>query len=366
MRPDDLDHMRAALALARRGLGETAPNPSVGCVIVKDGSVVGRGRTATGGRPHAEVQALAMAGGAARGATAYVTLEPCNFTGKTGPCTEALIEAGIARVVVGATDPHPKVNGAGVARLRAAGIQVTENIFQSECFAVISGFAMVAAEHRPLLRLKTASTLDGRIATATRESQWLTGESSRRAAHAMRGRHDAVMVGVGTVLADDPELTCRIEGFRSAPLVRIVIDSHLRTPLLSKLVRGAAEHPLWLLHRDGADRLRAQALESAGVKLIELPAASAGVDLRAAVQALAKAGLTRVLAEGGGTLAAGLLRENLVDRLAWFQAPGIIGGDGWPAAQGFGITALADMPRFTPVAQERFGDDMLTTYRRAH
>lgn len=357
--------MRAALALARRGLGETAPNPSVGCVIVKEGRVIGRGHTATGGRPHAEVEALRMAGGAARGATAYVTLEPCSFVGKSGACTEALIEAGIRRVVLGATDPHPKVNGAGVKRLREAGLEVTENVLQKECLAVISGFAMVVEQGRPLVRLKLASTLDGRIATSTKESQWLTGESARRAAHAMRGRHDAAMVGVGTVLSDDPELTCRIAGFRTAPLVRVVVDSHLRTPLMSRLVRSAQEHPLWLLHRNGADPKRKVALQEAGVKLFELPVSAAGVDLTAAMQMLAKAGLTRILVEGGGTLAAGILREQLVDRLAWFHAPGIIGGDGWPAAQGFGVTTLASMPRFVPLAQERWGDDMLTTYRRA-
>jgi diaminohydroxyphosphoribosylaminopyrimidine deaminase/5-amino-6-(5-phosphoribosylamino)uracil reductase len=207
--------------------------------------------------------------------------------------------------------------------------------------------------------------LDGKIATKTRESQWLTGEPARRAAHAMRGRHDAVMAGVGTVLTDDPELTCRIEGFRTAPLVRIVVDSHLRTPLMSKLVRTARIAPLWLLHRDGAGSARKHALEAAGVKLFELPGSTAGVDLPAAMKLLAKNGLTRILAEGGGTLAAGLLRENLVDRLAWFHAPSIIGGDGWPAAQAFGVVHLADMPRFVPMAQERWGDDMLSTFRRA-
>jgi diaminohydroxyphosphoribosylaminopyrimidine deaminase/5-amino-6-(5-phosphoribosylamino)uracil reductase len=361
----DEANMRAALALARRGLGETAPNPSVGCVIVQQGRVVGKGRTATGGRPHAEVAALAMAGEQARGATAYVTLEPCNFTGKTGPCTEALIAAGVARVVVGATDPHPKVNGAGIQLLRAAGISVTTGVLEQECAAVISGFVMCVIQGRPLIRLKLAATLDGRIATSTRESQWLTGEPARRAAHAMRGRHDAVLVGVGTVLADDPELICRIEGFRKAPLIRIVIDSHLRTPLMSRLVRGAAAHPLWLLHRDGADPARRKALQAAGVKTMEMPASNAGVDLAAAAKILAQAGLTRILCEGGGTLAAGLLRANLVDRLAWFHAPGIIGGDGWPAAQGFGVAKLAAMPRFIPVACERWGDDWLTTYRKA-
>jgi diaminohydroxyphosphoribosylaminopyrimidine deaminase/5-amino-6-(5-phosphoribosylamino)uracil reductase len=359
----DQQHMRAAIALAQRGLGETAPNPSVGCVIVKDNAVIGRGRTAAGGRPHAETEALRAAGKAARGGTVYVSLEPCSHTGKTPPCAGALVEAGVARVVIGTRDPNRQVNGRGIAILRDAGIAVTENILQAEAEKVISGFATVQTAGRPLLRLKLASTLDGKIATRTRESQWLTGEPARRASHAMRGRHDAVMVGVGTVLSDDPELTCRITGFRRAPLVRVVVDSHLRTPLMSKLVRDANAQPLWLLHRDGADNARKIALSAAGARLIELPGSSAGVDLPAALQALAKAGLTRVLAEGGGTLAAGLLRDHLVDRLAWFHAPAIMGGDGWPAAQGFGISRLDEMPRFSLMARELWGNDMLSTYR---
>jgi len=359
------EHMRAALALAQRGLGQTAPNPSVGCVIVKNHRVVGRGFTAPGGRPHAEIQALAAAGPNAKGATAYVTLEPCCFTGKSGPCTEALIQAGIARVVLGATDPHAKVNGAGIAKLRAEGIEIIDNVLKAACEDSIAGFASVIKQNRPLVTLKLASSLDGKIATAKGDSQWITGTESRRVAHALRGRHDAVLVGVGTVLADDPELTCRIEGFRTAPLTRLVIDSHLRTPLLSRLVRGASANPLWILHRDGADKLRIKALESAGVKLIEVPGSPAGVDLCAAMQALAKNGLTRVLAEGGGKIAAGLLRSGLVDRLAWFHAASVIGGDGWPGCQGFGVAALTDAPRFTPLAQRRIGDDMLSEFTKA-
>jgi diaminohydroxyphosphoribosylaminopyrimidine deaminase/5-amino-6-(5-phosphoribosylamino)uracil reductase len=361
----DAYHMRAAIALARRGLGETAPNPSVGCVIVRAGRVIARARTAPGGRPHAETEALRLAGEAARGATAYVSLEPCAHIGHTPPCTGALIAAGVKRVVIGLRDPNPKVNGRGVAQLHEAGVEVTENVLPAEAAAVIGGFATVQTRGRPLMRLKLASSLDGKIATSTRQSQWLTGEVARRVAQAMRGRHDAVMVGVGTVLSDDPELTCRIPGYRRAPLVRIVVDSHLRTPLLSRLVRGATRQPLWLLHRDHADPLRKRALEEAGVKLIELPGSEAGVDLRAALGALAQAGLTRVLAEGGGTLAAGLLRAHLVDRLAWFHAPCVIGGDGWPAAQAFGVTALSEMPRFVPVAQHRWGDDLLSTFKSA-
>ncbi|MDE2239940.1 MAG: bifunctional diaminohydroxyphosphoribosylaminopyrimidine deaminase/5-amino-6-(5-phosphoribosylamino)uracil reductase RibD [Rhodospirillales bacterium] len=360
----DTDFMRAALALARRGLGQTAPNPSVGCVIVNKGNVVGRGFTAPGGRPHAEVMALRAAGERARGGTAYVTLEPCSFSGKSGPCTDALISAGLSRVVLGAQDPHPKVNGLGVAQLKSAGILVTENVLKEECEAVIAGFAAVQREQRPLLRLKLATSLDGCIATSGRESQWITGPEARLAVHAMRGRHDAVLTGVGTVLDDNPELTCRIEGFRTVPLIRIVVDSHLRTPLLSKLVRGAAEHPLWILHRDGADKLRRRALEDAGAKLFELPGSSAGVDLSAGMQALARAGITRVLAEGGGTLAAGLLRAKLVDRISWFHAPCIIGGDGYSAVQAFGISRLEDAPRFALASAKRLGHDMLSQFRR--
>ncbi len=356
--------MRAALALARRGLGQTAPNPSVGCVIVKAGRVLGRGTTSPGGRPHAEINALAMAGEAARGATAYVTLEPCCFTGKSGPCTEALIQSGIQRVVIGAHDPHPKVNGAGIKRLREAGIDVTDGVLTPEAETVIEGFALTLRASRPLVRLKLASSLDGRIATASGQSQWITGPESRRATHALRGRHDAVLVGVGTVLADDPELTCRLDGFRAAPLVRVVVDSHLRTPLLSKLVRAATEHPLWILHRDGADKLRAKALESAGVKLIELPASTIGVDLAAGMQALAKHGLTRVMVEGGASIASSLLRARLVDRLSWFHAPAVLGGDGWPAAQAFGVTQLDEMPRFRAVSRQQWGQDVLTNFRK--
>jgi diaminohydroxyphosphoribosylaminopyrimidine deaminase/5-amino-6-(5-phosphoribosylamino)uracil reductase len=362
----DIQHMRAAITLARRGLGETAPNPSVGCVIVKNNAVIARARTAPGGRPHAEAAALRIAGAAARGATAYVSLEPCSHHGKTPPCANALVDSGIARAVIGARDPNPIVNGEGIQILRNAGIEVTENVLNAEAQAVISGFAMVQTAGRPLLRLKLASTLDGKIATRSMESQWLTGEAARRAAHAMRGRHDAVMAGVGTVLADDPELTCRIDGFRSARLVRIVVDSHLRTPLLSKLVASANETPVWILHRNGADAIRKQALETAGVRLIEVAGGNAGVDLTAALQALAKAGLTRILAEGGASIAAALLRARLVDRLAWFHAPGIIGADGWPAAQAFGIEHLTDMPRFTLLAQERWGNDLLSTFTATH
>ena len=366
--PDDHDHMRAALALARRGLGSTWPNPSVGCVIVSNGRVVGRGLTAPGGRPHAEPTALSMAGDRARGATAYVTLEPCCHWGRTPPCTDALIAAGVARVVIAERDPDPRVDSMGAATLRAAGIQVDEGLLADDARDTLAGFLSRVTKGRPLVTLKLASTLDGRIATATGESQWITGPGARRAAHAIRGRSDAVLVGIGTVLADDPDLTCRIPGFRQTPIVRIVVDSQLRTPTEARLVATARDNPTWILHRPDAPAARALALSERGVVTIPVPSANPGVDLTEAMQALGNAGITRLMIEGGGLIAGAALRADLVDRLAWFHAPAIIGGDGWPAVQAFGIEALADMPRFTPTRTTPLatlnGSDTLTEYTR--
>ncbi len=362
---DDTGHMRAALALARRGNGRTWPNPSVGCVIVKDGRVIGRATTAQGGRPHAEPQALAMAGAAARGATAYVTLEPCCFHGRTPPCTDALIAAGVARVVVGVRDPDPRVNGAGLARLRAAGIAVEVGVLAEEASDVVAGFFSRVQRSRPLVTLKLASTLDGRIATRGGESQWITGEPARRMSHALRGRHDAILVGVGTVLADNPDLTCRIPGFKSLPMVRVVADSRLRLPLTCRLVATASSVPTWVLAGGTVDPHREAALESAGVVVLRVGDSPAGVDLRQGLEALAERGITRLLAEGGAQLAAALLRDDLVDRLAWFHAPTVMGGDGWPAAQAFGVERLAQMQHFKRVGSRAVGADLLSEYVRA-
>lgn len=356
--------MRAALALARRGLGRCWPNPSVGCVVVKDGRVVGRATTAPGGRPHAETQALAMAGEVARGATVYVTLEPCCHHGATPPCTDALISAGVARVVVATVDQDRRVSGAGLAQLRAAGILVDEGLLADEGCEVAAGFFCRVVHHRPLVTLKLASTLDGRIATRSGESQWITGEPARRMGHALRGQNDAVMAGVGTVLADNPELTCRIPGYKDLPTVRVVADSHLRTPLMSRLVATASLTPTWILTRDGADPSRRAAMENAGVVLIDVKAAEPGVDLAQSLTALAERGITRLLVEGGASLAAALLRSELVDRIAWFHAPCVMGGDGWPAARAFGVEALADMPRFARISSTPVGEDLFTEYRR--
>ena len=360
----DPEHMRAALALARRGLGSTWPNPSVGCVLMRDSRVVGRGTTAPGGRPHAEAVALAQAGHLARGATAYVTLEPCSHHGRSPPCADALVAAGITRVVVACGDPDPRVNGAGVAVLQAAGIEVTIGLLANEARSLQLGFLTRVGLGRPMVTLKLASTLDGRIATHAGESQWITGPEARRAAHALRGQHDAVLAGVGTIQADDAELTCRIPDYRKTPDLRIVVDSRLRTPLTARVVATAAAAPTWFLHRAGADADRMRAFGDAGVRLIEAPGAEPGIDLAAGMQALGAAGLTRVLVEGGAQIAGGLLRAGLVDRIAWFHAPAVMGGDGWPAAQAFGTTALQDMPRFRRVDSRPMGDDMLTELSR--
>ena len=360
----DLPHMRAALSLARRGLGTTWPNPSVGCVIVRDGRVVGRGHTQPGGRPHAEPVALGMAGAVAKGATAYVTLEPCCHWGRSPPCTDALIAAGIARVVVAETDPDPRVNGEGLAKMRSAGIEVQSGLMAEEARETLIGFHHRITLGRPMVTLKLASTLDGRIATRAGESQWITDTPARRLAHAMRGRHDAVMVGVGTVLADNPDLTCRIPGFRPIPNVRVIADSHLRTSLTSRLLTTASDIPTWFLLRAGTNLAREDAFRDLGAKLIKIPGSSAGVDLTASLAALGKAGLTRVLVEGGGQLAAALLRADLVDRIAWFHAPAIMGGDGWPAVQAFGTDTLDRMPRFRRDCITVVGDDMLSEFTR--
>ena len=360
---DDHHHMQAALALGRRGLGSTWPNPSVGCVLIRNGRVVGRGTTAPGGRPHAETIALAMAGPAARGATAYVTLEPCSHHGQTPPCADALIAAGIARVVIAGTDPDSRVNGTGIARLRAAGVEVLTGLLTPEADAQQAGFLHRIRDGRPLVTLKLATTLDGRIATRTGASQWITGPAARRAAHALRGRHDAVMVGIGTVLADDPDLTCRIPGFRRTPMVRIILDGTLRTPPSARLVTTAADQPTWIVHGSNAPAAHHAALQRPGIRLI--PTGTPRVDLSAALHALGAAGLTRVLAEGGAGVAAALIAAGLVDRIAWFHAPALIGGDGLPAVRSCGVSALDRMPRFTRTAARPLGDDMLTELQAA-
>ncbi|MDB5407768.1 MAG: ribD [Rhodospirillales bacterium] len=363
-RSGDVGHMRAALALARRGLGEVWPNPSVGCVIVRDGVVVGRGWTQPGGRPHGETEALRRAGEAARGASAYVSLEPCCHWGKTPPCADALIAAGIARVLIPLEDPDPRVSGQGIARLRAAGIAVELGLCAAEAAELNAGFFSRIRRGLPLVTLKLATTLDGRIATHAGESQWITGPLSRDRAHLMRSSHDAVMIGSGTALADDPQLTVRLPGLGHRSPVRIVVDSRLRVPLTARLVAEARIVPTWFVTLVNGEAPRRQAFRDCGVELVEVEAAGEGVDIAAALRALGERGLTRILVEGGGKLAASLLRADVVDRIAWFRAPLAIGGDGVSAIAAFGLDRLAEAPRFQRTGLEASGDDVLETYRR--
>jgi diaminohydroxyphosphoribosylaminopyrimidine deaminase/5-amino-6-(5-phosphoribosylamino)uracil reductase len=364
----DRRFMKLALALARRGLGTVSPNPAVGCVLVSpEGIVVGRGWTQPGGRPHAETEALRRAGARARGTTAYVTLEPCSHTGRTPPCANALIEAGVARVVGAIEDPDPRVSGQGFARLTAAGIEVSTDLFVDEVAEVNAGFLLHRAEGRPLVTLKVASTLDGRIATHRGESQWITGAAARRCGHMMRVTHDAVVVGIGTALVDDPELTCRLPGLEGHSPVRVVIDTRLQLPLASKLVRTARETPTWVAVSAEIEADRRTAYEDFGVVVLPI---DVGGDHHpepiAILKALGARGLTRVLVEGGSAVAAALMRANLIDRMAWFRAASVMGGAGIPVIAAYGVNALSQMRRFELISNQSVGDDRLETYRVAH
>ena len=364
LRQFDLRAMRAALALARRGLGAVWPNPAVGCVIVNENRVVGRGWTQPGGRPHGETEALRRAGGAARGGTAYVSLEPCCHWGRTPPCTDAVIAAGIRRVVVALEDADPRVAGEGVRRLRAAGLHVETGLCATEAAEINAGFFCRLRTGRPLVTLKLATSLDGRIATARSESQWISGVPAREHAHALRATHDAIMVGTGTVLADNPQLTCRLPGLAHRSPVRVVIDRDLRIPPTMRLILDARAVPVWILTSPSADLARRRALVAAGATVIDIdPGPNGDRSLAAALAALGGCGITRLLLEGGGRLAAAFARDGLVDRLVWVHAPMLIGGDGIPAIAELGLEALSKAPSFERLSAETVGDDLLTVFR---
>ena len=361
--PRDSAFMLAALTLAARGLGRVWPNPAVGCVLVKDGRVVGRGWTQAGGRPHAETEALARTGERARGATAYVTLEPCAHHGVTGPCCDALIEAGIARAVIALEDPDPRVSGKGIARLRAEGVEVATGLCREQAAELNRGFLSRVTKGRPLFTLKLATSLDGRIATRTGDSRWITGEEARARAHLQRATHDAVLVGSGTVLADDPDLRCRLPGMADRSPVRLVADARLRVPADARLVRTARDTPTWILTTEHADPTKRALLAGAGVETIDLSSDIEGrLEPVAMARALASRGLTRVLLEGGGTLAAAFLRADLIDRLAWFTAPKIIGGDGTAAVGALRLSRIDEARPFLLEAVALAANDIHTTY----
>ncbi len=357
--------MRSAVALARRALGRTWPNPPVGCVLVRDGRVLSRGNTAAGGRPHAEAVALERAGGAASGATAYVTLEPCAHHGRTPPCAEALIAAGIRRVVVAARDPDPRVDGRGIARLKNADLAVRTGVCGEEAEELLSGFAMRVREGRPLITLKLASTIDSRIATAGGESRWITGAAARRSVHLLRARHDAILVGGRTALRDDPSLTCRLDGLEGASPLRLVADGRDSLPPTHALAATADRTPSWLLVPEGRAARRRAELAGTSMSILAVRETADGrVDLPAALRRLGAEGLTSILVEGGAGLAASLLSRDLVDRLVWYRAPRIVGGDGRGAVDPFGVESLDAARAFENISVRPVGGDSIEIYGR--
>jgi len=356
----DVRFMTLALSLGRRGIGRVWPNPAVGCVIVRDGGIVGRGWTADGGRPHAETRALAQAGSAAKGATVYVTLEPCAHHGQTPACAQALIDAGVARVVVATGDPDRRVAGRGIGMLRNAGISVDLGLCDTEARRDHAGFLSRVTNNRPFVTLKMAGTLDGRIATASGESQWITGPDARRDVHMMRARHDAVMIGAGTVRADDPSLTVRGLGITRQP-VRVVISQALNIPAQCQLAQTASEVPVWLCHGKGADVGAWTALGA-----VSLPCATTAgqVDPLAVLARLADQGITRVFCEGGAGLAASLLHAGAVDALVIYTAGAAIGAEGMPMLAAMGIERLQDAPRFVQASIRSVGSDIRHIWTR--
>ncbi|WP_116082597.1 bifunctional diaminohydroxyphosphoribosylaminopyrimidine deaminase/5-amino-6-(5-phosphoribosylamino)uracil reductase RibD [Tropicimonas sp. IMCC34011] len=354
--------MRAALGLAARGLGRVWPNPAVGCIIVRDGRVVGRGRTQDGGRPHAEVVALTEAGRAAEGADVYVTLEPCAHHGKTPPCSDALVAARPARVITALTDPDPRTAGQGHARLRAAGIKVVTGVLAAEADRLQEGFLRRVTSGRPMLTLKLAGSVDGRIATASGESRWITGPAARRLVHGMRARHDAVLIGSGTARADDPMLTVRGLGVDRQP-VRVVASRRLDLDPKGRLAASARDVPLWLCHGPDAPAKRIAEWREQGAVLLECPLAGSQLDMDGMMAALGAGGLTRVFCEGGGQLAASLLGAGLVDELIAFTGGVALGAEGWPGLAAMGIGALGEAPRFRLDRLEEIGGDAVAYWR---
>jgi diaminohydroxyphosphoribosylaminopyrimidine deaminase/5-amino-6-(5-phosphoribosylamino)uracil reductase len=355
--------MRHALVLGRRGLGRTAPNPSVGCVIVAaDGRVVGRGRTGDGGRPHAEALALAMAGAAAKGATAYVTLEPCATVTATPACAQSLIAAGVARVVVAVADPDHRTDGDGIARLRAAGVEVATGVLAEAAAETHAGFFRRVQHARPLVTLKIAQSLDGKTASASGDSKWITGEDARRFGHLLRAENDAILVGIGTALADDPELTCRLPGLEGQSPLRVVLDSRLRLTEASKLVQTARQHPtiVFTAAREGGDGLR-----RLGVEIVAVARDARGrPDIGAMLTELARRNVTRLLVEGGATVHAAFLDLGAADRLEIFTAPTALGESGQGSIDALAALTLGEAPKFTRTGSRQLGSDLLESYAR--
>jgi diaminohydroxyphosphoribosylaminopyrimidine deaminase/5-amino-6-(5-phosphoribosylamino)uracil reductase len=355
MAANDSRFMREAVRLGRKGLGRTSPNPPVGAVVVANGRVVGRGYHHGPGRPHGEIEALRQAGARSRGATLYVTLEPCNHHGRTPPCTDAVVAAGVRRVVFGMRDPNPRVRGGGAARLRRRGIAVETGVEADACTELNAAFTSVVTRGLPLVTLKLGASLDGRIATRTGASRWITGPKARQVVQRLRDEHDAVMVGAGTVLADDPQLTCRRPGGRD-PL-RVIVDGRLRIPLAARVVSPMAASGT-IVATTVRSRRKVAELRRRGVRVLAL-GRDGEVPLTALLRRLARMGISSVLIEGGGQLAAAAVRSRVVDRLMIFLAPRLIGGDGVPMIGQLHVRVLKNAPTVRLLSVSRIGDDLL-------
>lgn len=361
----DQEYMRQALALAEQGLGRVAPNPSVGCVIVKDGVVVGQARTADGGRPHAEVQALAQAGEKAKGATVYVTLEPCCHHGQTLPCTDSLIAAQVAKVIVACKDEDKRVSGQGIQTLRDAGIAVVVGVLENEARELNEGFFKRIKNYRPFVTLKMATSIDSKIATGFGESQWITGPQSRKRVHEERSRHDAILTGINTILKDDPLMTTRLDGVEHRSL-RVILDTKLQFPLGTKMSATTLQGEVWIYTSPDCDKEKKAQLEKAGLKVIEMDLSTGGrVSLPFVLEHLAENGITRLMVEAGQSVFSSFLKLKIWDRLLLFRAPIIIGHGGVDAFGDLELESLSKAPRLSLIAKEQYGDDLLEIYKNA-
>jgi diaminohydroxyphosphoribosylaminopyrimidine deaminase/5-amino-6-(5-phosphoribosylamino)uracil reductase len=366
MRASDEDHMAQALALARRGLGTTWPNPSVGCVVVsKDGEIVGRGTTAPGGRPHAEAVALDRAGAHARGATLYVTLEPCAHEGRGAACADAIAAAGLARAVVALGDPDPRTAGDGLRRLRAAGIEVTEGVRKSEALSVALGHVLRVTQGRPAVTLKLAVGSDGLVPRGEGGAPtWVTGELARAHAHLQRARADAILVGRGTVIADNPSLTCRLPGMECRSPVRVILDRRLRTPPDARLFEDEMV-PVWIVCAEAEINGNADALQERGAEIIPVEIDAHGLPaIHEALAQLARRGITRVLVEGGPSVAHVLLAAGLVDEAVIYQGGRPAGNDGLLPFADQGLDRLTASGQFIQTQTRDFGPDRMTAWQR--
>jgi diaminohydroxyphosphoribosylaminopyrimidine deaminase/5-amino-6-(5-phosphoribosylamino)uracil reductase len=359
--------MRLALTLGRRGLGRTWPNPAVGAVVVRDGVIVGRGWTQPGGRPHAEPEALARAGEAAQGATLYVTLEPCSHFGKSPPCVDAVIASGIARVVSAIEDPNPEVAGQGHARLRAAGITVDVGLGAAEAARDHAGHFRRIRDKRPHVILKLAVSADDKIGAAGHKPVAITGEAARSRVHLLRAQCDAILVGISTVLADDPLLNCRLPGMEVRSPVRLVLDRALRIPGTSRLVQSARETPLLVITSDLSEAPAAMKLGAAGAQVIRVAATANphGLDLPAVLRALSEKGITRLMVEGGAKVASSFIAAGLIDEVWLLRGPDMVGAGGVPALDALPLSSITQSPGFRVRASEDLGKDTLTIYERA-